>query len=102
MRSVLHFRRQLFRPPDAVDVPGFNVRNISVPADVAAWLARRERAMADQIPLVRPWRESDFFSEMQSKPRWRPERSWLAIAEETSSLVGAVTLALRAGAVSTI
>ena len=102
MPTILHFRRQLFRPPDAVDVPGIYVRNFIAPGDVAAWLAVRDRAMADQVPRVRAWSESDFFSEMQSKPWWRPERMWMAIALETSAPIGAVTLALREGAESTI
>jgi GNAT superfamily N-acetyltransferase len=102
MSSVLHFRRQLFRPPDVADVPGISVRNIAISDDVAAWLALRDRAMADQIPRVRPWSESDFFSEMQSKPWWRPERMWLAFAAETACPIGAVTLALREGSISTI
>jgi GNAT superfamily N-acetyltransferase len=102
MPAVLHFRRQLYRPPDAVDVPGFSVRNISIPDDVSAWLALRDRAMVDKIPRVRPWSDSDFFSEMQSKPWWRPKRMWLAFAREAAFPIGAVTLALREGAVSTI
>ena len=102
MLSVLHFRRQLFRPPDAVVIPGISVRNISVSVDVAAWLALRDRAMADQIPRVRRWSESDFFSEMQSKSWWRPERTWLAFGLEAASPVGAVMLAVREGAVGKI
>jgi GNAT superfamily N-acetyltransferase len=102
MTAVLHFRRQLFRPPDAADVPGFSVRNISIPDDIAAWLALRNRAMVDQIPRARPWSEADFCSEMQSKTWWRADRTWLATAVETALLVGAVTLALREGSVSTI
>jgi GNAT superfamily N-acetyltransferase len=97
MPSVLHFRRQLFRPPDAIEVPDITVRNISIPGDIAEWLALRDRAIADQIPGARPWSESDFFSEMQSKSWWRPERTWLAFALETASPVGAVTLAMREG-----
>ena len=102
MSAVLHFRRQLFRPPDAVDVPGFSVRNIAIPDDVAGWLALRDRAMADQVPRARPWSAADFFSEMQSKPWWRSERTWFAFALEASCPIGAVTLALREGADSTI
>jgi GNAT superfamily N-acetyltransferase len=82
-----------------VDVTGISVRNISIPDDVPAWLALRDRAMVDQIPRVRPWSGSDFFSEMQTKSWWRPERTWLAFGLETASLVGAVTLAMREGAV---
>jgi GNAT superfamily N-acetyltransferase len=102
MLPVVHFRRQLFRPPDATDVPGICVRNFSTQDDVSAWLALRDRAMADQIPRVRSWSESDFFAEMQSKPWWRPERTWLAIPLETAYPIGAVTLALREGADATI
>lgn len=102
MPAVLHFRRQLFRPPDVGVVPGFSVRNIAMPDDVAAWLALRDRAMAGKSPRIRTWSESDFFSEMKSKSWWRPERMWLAFGSETATPVGAVTLALREGAVSTI
>jgi len=102
MGSILHFRRQLYQPPDVADVADFSVRNISIPDDVAAWLALRDRAMAEQLPRVRPWSVSDFFSEMQSKPWWRPERMWLAFAREAAFPIGAVTLALREGTISTI
>src|SRR5436190_3807945 len=102
MGSILHFRRQLYQPPDVADVADFSVRNISIPDDFAAWLALRDRAMAEQLPRVRPWSVSDFFSEMQSKPWWRPERMWLAFAREAAFPIGAVTLALREGTISTI
>jgi GNAT superfamily N-acetyltransferase len=102
MPVVLHFRRQLLRPPDAADVPGFSVRNIATPNDVAPWLALRDRAMADQSPRIRTWLASDFFSEMQSKSWWRLDRMWLAFAAELADPIGAVTLALREGTVSTI
>jgi GNAT superfamily N-acetyltransferase len=102
MPAVLHFRRQLFRPPDAVDVPGFSVRNIAIPADVAGWLVLRDRAMVDQSPRIRTWSAADFFSEMQSKSWWHTDRMWLAFAAELAAPVGAVTLALREGADSTI
>lgn len=58
--------------------------------------------MADQIPRIRTWSESDFFSEMQSKSWWRPERVWLAVDSESASPIGAVTLALRKGTAATI
>src|SRR3954468_1827259 len=102
MPSVLHFRRQLLRPPDAVDVPGLSVRNIVSPYDIAGWLALRDGAMADEIPRVRPWSESDFFSEMQSKSWWRTERMWLAFGLDAASPIGGVTLALREGVAATI
>ena len=99
MPPVLHFRRQLFRPPDAAGVPGISVRNISIPDDVEAWLALRDRAMADQTPHVRPWSRADFYSEMQSKIWWRTDRNWLAIADETASIVGAEQTRARGGCV---
>jgi GNAT superfamily N-acetyltransferase len=98
MPPVLHFRRQLLRPPDVVDAAGFRVRNISVPEDVAAWLALRDRAMTDHIPRVRPWSEADFNSEMQSNPWWRADWMWLVTSGKLASPIGAVTLALREGA----
>jgi GNAT superfamily N-acetyltransferase len=102
MSSILHFRRQLFQPPDVADAAGFGVRNIVVPADVADWLALRDRTMADQLPRVRAWSDSDFFSEMQAKLWWRPEWCWLAFDAETLHPIGAVTLALREGSVTTM
>src|SRR5262249_39191762 len=46
-------------------------------------------------------------SEMQSKPWWRDDRTWVAIAGDPPSpdaerIVGAVTLALRQGASATV
>lgn len=102
MTSVLHFRRQLLGPPDAASAPGISVRNIVIPDDVADWLALRDRAMAGQIPPVRTWSDADFFAEMQSKPWWRPERTWLALASEAAVPIGAVTLARREGAASIV
>ncbi len=78
------------------------MRNIVIPDDVATWLTLRDRAMADQIPRVRTWSESDFDSEMRSKPWWRADRMWLAFADEVESPVGAVTLALREGSAATV
>jgi GNAT superfamily N-acetyltransferase len=113
MCSVLHFRRQVLRPPDVGDVAGFSVRNIMLPGDVAAWLELRDRAMAEQIPRVRSWSKSDFQTEMLSKSWWSATRSWVAVdpvtrrsqtmgANNGEGVVGAVTLALREGVDSTI
>jgi GNAT superfamily N-acetyltransferase len=99
--SVIHFRRQLDRPPAAVDVPDICVRNMKVPEDLASWLELRERAMADQSPGVRPWNEHDFRTEFVSKPWWRPTHSWVAIAD-ASQVVGSVTLAMRDGSTRTV
>ena len=122
MTSVLHFRRQLDRPPAAVDVPDICVRNMKVPEDVASWLDLRDRAMADQSPRARSWNEHDFRSEMQAKSWWRCDHTWLALAGELRSpdaavvpqnpatrrspanvatnvprLIGSITLAMREG-----
>jgi GNAT superfamily N-acetyltransferase len=102
MGPVLHFRKHLSKPPDAVEVPGIYVRNFRESGDAAAWISLRDRAMEDQIPRVRTWSEAIFYSEMQSKSWWRNERTWLAFAEDTHLLVGAVTLALREGAAATV
>ena len=106
MTSILHFRKQLTAPPVAVDAPGFHVRQLSAPDDVPAWLALRERAMANQTPAVRRWSAADFDREMASKPWWRSDRSWVAINraawDEASAIVGAVTLALRESATTSI
>jgi GNAT superfamily N-acetyltransferase len=102
MSPVLHFRKHLSGPPDAAEVSGFCVRNFGEAGDVGAWIALRDRTMADQSPRVRTWSEDVFFSEMQSKSWWRNDRTWLAFTDATRSLVGAVTLALREGAAVTI
>src|SRR3954471_14933321 len=85
MASVIHFRRQLLRPPDAVEVPGIYVRNFSMTEDVEPWLALRDRAMADQIPRVRKWSDVDFHSEMSSKSWWSVDHTWVAIADDLRS-----------------
>lgn len=101
MPSILHFRRQLDHPPDAREVAGISVRHFAVPGDVAAWLALRDRVMADQTPQVRRWSAKDFQLEMESKSWWRPDQTWLAIAGE-QYLAGSVTLALREGSAKTV
>src|SRR5438034_716105 len=80
MPSLLHFRRQMGAPPVAPEVQGVSVRSFDAPNDIGAWLELRNRAMADQTPAVRPWSHADFETEMLSKPWWRPDRTWLAIA----------------------
>jgi len=101
MSSVIHFRKQLVAPPVAVIAPGFAVRHIVVPDDVASWLALRGRAMVDEIPRIRSWSERDFRVEMTSKSWWTPGCTWMATADD-KSVVGAVTLAMRAGETGTI
>lgn len=106
MTSVIHFRKQLTGPPVAAVAPEFQVRQLSVPDDVPAWLALRERAMADQNPSIRSWSQADFQSEMVDKPWWRSDRSWVAMAGDTSdglpTIIGSVTLAMREGTASTV
>jgi GNAT superfamily N-acetyltransferase len=131
MAAVLHFRRQLLRPPDAAELPGIYVRNFSMTGDVPEWLALRDRAMVDQVPRVRKWSDIDFHSEMTSKSWWSMEHTWVAIAgglrspevvdsgsgpaispatrrspaigpSEREYVVGAVTLAMREGAAGTV
>src|SRR6185295_16116827 len=101
MMPVIHFRRQLFAPPDVVDVPGICVRAFDEAGDISAWLELRERAMADQTPRIRTWSLGDFRAEMLGKSWWRAERTWVAVADDLR-VVGAVTLALREGATATI
>jgi GNAT superfamily N-acetyltransferase len=104
--SVLHFRKQLTAPPVAVDAAGFHVRQLSVPDDLPRWLALRDRAMADQTPAVRRWSAADFHTEMIAKPWWHSDRSWIAInvaaSNEISVMIGAVTLALRESATTSV
>jgi GNAT superfamily N-acetyltransferase len=112
MTSVLHFRRVLSDLPVACELAGISVRNIRIPDDVAAWIALRDRSMAGQKPLVRSWKESDFTIEMSGKPWWSDDRTWLAVTGERgltignvigeTSVVGAVTLALRDGAAGAV
>jgi GNAT superfamily N-acetyltransferase len=107
MTRILHFRRHLSVPPDALEGAGICVRNFGEAGDEAAWISLRDRAMAAESPHVRTWSEDEFFSEMQSKPWWRDDRTWMAKAGDLRSpdpkqLVGAVTLALRQGARATV
>jgi GNAT superfamily N-acetyltransferase len=98
MQSIIHFRKQLSGPPVALEVPDVGVRHIVLPDDVASWLALRDRAMAGQAPPVRPWSERDFHTEMVAKNWWRPDLSWVACqTDETQTLIGSVTLAIREG-----
>ncbi|HEX4412986.1 MAG TPA: GNAT family N-acetyltransferase [Lacipirellulaceae bacterium] len=95
--SVIHFRKQLVAPPVVSEVPGISVRMFAAPDDVEPWLALRTRATASLVPAVRPWSKGDFHTEMTSKPWWRADHTWLAIAGDLR-VAGAVTLALREGA----
>jgi GNAT superfamily N-acetyltransferase len=97
MSLVLHFRKQLTSPPVAADAPGICVRQLIVPQDVPAWIALRDWAMARERPAVRPWTIADFHSELIGKPWWNAEHSWVATDGDASPLLGAVTLAIRAG-----
>ncbi len=93
---VIHLRKVLVGPPDAVVVPGATVRHMAVPEDVPAWLALRVRAVADLTPSPRPWLHADFAAEMFDRPWWHSERIWLACAARAPQpVIGAVTLAIR-------
>jgi GNAT superfamily N-acetyltransferase len=93
--SILHFRKQLVGPPVAIEVAGIRVRTFTVPDDVEPWLALRTRTAADLVPPVRPWSIDDFCREIQSKPWWRADHSWIAV--DSQGIIGAVTLAVREG-----
>jgi GNAT superfamily N-acetyltransferase len=93
--TVLHFRKLLDRPPAVTPAAAVDVRSIVVPDDVAAWLALRQRAVADLVPAPRPWLVDDFQAEMVEKPWWRPEHTWLAAVGDLQTIVGSVTLAER-------
>lgn len=74
----------------------FAVRTMAVPDDVPAWLALRERAIADLVPQPRAWLHADYAAEIFNKPWWKAERNWLAYAGASPQVpVGAVTLAMR-------
>jgi GNAT superfamily N-acetyltransferase len=124
MTSILHLRKELSQPPVALSLPEIGVRPLMMPDDVPAWLALRDRAMADESPSVRSWSAEDFGIEMLRKSWWQADRTWLAIAGElrlagsanpatrrspareddvaTRSVVGAVTLAMRQGTFQTV
>jgi GNAT superfamily N-acetyltransferase len=95
--SVLILRKRLQSRPTLMSVPGIAVRTFSE-SDVDGWLALRQAAFAEESPAVRDWSRDEFAAEMLAKPWWRPERTWLAVAEnEPNHIAGAVTLAERAG-----
>jgi GNAT superfamily N-acetyltransferase len=125
--SILHFRKQFAAPPVAVEVPGIRVRTFAEPGDTEPWLDLRFRATTDLLPIVRSWTVDDFRREMLNKPWWCADRTWLAVTgdlrgagvrsptedsgersspaislSDDHSIVGAVTLALRDGAASTV
>jgi GNAT superfamily N-acetyltransferase len=101
--SVLHFRRRLEGPPVARNVPGVSVRTFLVPDDIVVWRSLRECAMFGETPAVRVWSDAEFRREMLDKKWWRADWTWLAIdATRAQRVVGAVTLALREGANSTV
>jgi GNAT superfamily N-acetyltransferase len=109
--SVLQMRKLLDASPEPVPiVGGVRLRHIRLPGDIPAWLYLRERAFARQRPGVRAWTESDFAAEMSSKAGWTAERTWLAIDILESDadfsgggeVIGAVTLADRAGAAAVV
>jgi GNAT superfamily N-acetyltransferase len=79
---VVHLRKLLTGPPVAVEAPGVVVRFMQVPEDVPAWLALRQRAVADLSPSPRPWLHEDYAAEMFDRPWWHAERNWLAIADD--------------------
>jgi GNAT superfamily N-acetyltransferase len=102
---VIHLRKQLVAPPAAAELPKlvqlleFCVRTMAVPEDVPAWLALRERAIADLTPRPRSWLHADYEAEMFDKPWWNAERNLVAFHRDApSELIGAVTLAIREGA----
>jgi GNAT superfamily N-acetyltransferase len=104
MASILHFRKELMRPPVALEVADIRVRSMIVPDDVDAWLELRSRATAGMLPRVREWTRDDFSDQMVQKPWWRHDRTWLAMdaMQKNSPAVGAVTLALRTGTAITL
>jgi GNAT superfamily N-acetyltransferase len=86
-------------------VPGIRVRAFTAPDDIEPWLALRTHAVAGLIPTARPWTVDDFRNEMLTKPWWRPDHTWLAIAGDlrvAGEMVGAVTLALREGRLASV
>ena len=101
---VLHLRKQLVAPPVALSMPGVQLCTLELPDDVLRWVALRDRAMADQVPLVRSWTESDFHAEMVTKSWWQPGRTWLAVAvnELSANPIGSVTLAIREGKAASV
>jgi GNAT superfamily N-acetyltransferase len=103
MASLLHLRKELSRPPVALEIGGVHVRSIEVPDDVDAWLVLRSRATAGLSPQVREWSRKDFAAQMLAKPWWRDDWTWLVIGPHLGeSVIGAVTLGLRKGAKGTV
>src|SRR3972149_4869160 len=99
MTAVCHFRKVLGCRPDVPSMAGVAVRPMAVPEDIARWLALRERAIAGLGPAPPPGVHADYEAEMFDTPWWQAERNWLAMADVAQDrLIGAVTLAVRAGA----
>jgi GNAT superfamily N-acetyltransferase len=100
MASILHLRKELLDPPVERLAAGIGIRPIVVPDDIEGWLCLRKRAAVGLTPPVREWTHDEFAAQMLDKPWWRDEFTWLAGDPETgnTSVIGAVTLALRRGA----
>jgi GNAT superfamily N-acetyltransferase len=107
METVLHMRRELVTRADPELLQGIVVRNYRGDKDIERWLDLRHRAFARERVGVRQWQAADFEQEFLERDWWQPERMWLAEDASLDSaagapLVGAVTLALRAGAETTV
>jgi GNAT superfamily N-acetyltransferase len=99
---VLHLSRSLTDEPAVRECEGVVLRCFADERDIAAWLALRERAFADQRPPVGKWTAADFEREFLDQSWWRPDRMWLAhevrdneVRDNGQPCVGSVTLALR-------
>jgi len=99
MLRVLQLTRILTARSEIPTVSGVRVRNFSGTADIAAWLAIRRIAFADQLRGVRDWTTDDFRAEFTDHPAWRPEWFWMAEEQRrdiaTPIPVGAISLMWR-------
>jgi GNAT superfamily N-acetyltransferase len=90
--SILHLNKNLSDPTRPSRIDNGALRNYR-PTDLPAWLAMRNRAVAELIPMPRPWTEADFHRQMTAADGWRNDCTW--VAETNDKLVGSVTLARR-------
>ncbi|MGD9644176.1 MAG: GNAT family N-acetyltransferase [Pirellulales bacterium] len=97
MTSVLQMRKRLAARPELPDVAGVRLRTFAGVADIASWLALRQRAFARQRVGVREWTADEFRQELSDRWWWSPARLWLAEPLDPAgrSPLGAIACAQR-------
>lgn len=96
MATVLQFVKDFDGSPQVMSNKRVTVRRSNGEADIAAWLALRDRTFARERMGVRKWSYDDYVREFFHKWWWRPDWQWIAESEQSpGQILGSVTMALR-------